>query len=75
MAASHSVNKVPSPPDSGFREAEMILRVTKEIVIKFIEMGKVTPASLDEVFASVHGTVSAAATRHLPNIEASVPRK
>jgi len=30
------------------------IKVTKEIVIKFIEMGKVTPSSFGETFESVY---------------------
>ncbi len=36
---------------------EVLLEVTKEIVVKFIEMGKVTPATFDETFKSVYRTV------------------
>ena len=39
------------------REQELIIKVTKEIVVKFVEMGKVTPASFREVFSMVHATV------------------
>jgi len=36
---------------------ETILRTTKEIVIKFIEMGKCSPATFEEVFTLVHGVI------------------
>lgn len=36
---------------------EQILKVTKEIVVKFIEVGRVTPASFDETFSQVFDTV------------------
>jgi len=36
---------------------EQILKVTKEIVVKFIEVGRVTPASFDETFSQVFHTV------------------
>ncbi len=39
------------------REKEVVMKVTKEIVVKFVEMGKVTPASFSQVFSMVHGTV------------------
>ena len=39
------------------REREVVMKVTKEIVVKFVEMGRVTPASFQEVFSVVHGTV------------------
>ena len=44
--------------DIRFREEELILKATKEIVIKFIEMGKITPASFEEFFCIVRGTVA-----------------
>ena len=37
---------------------ELSLKVTKEIVIKFIEMGGVSVSSFEGVWKKVHGTVS-----------------
>lgn len=39
---------------------EHILRTTKEIVIKFIEVGRVSPTGFHETFLSVHKTVAKA---------------
>ena len=39
------------------KERELVMKVTKEIVVKFVEMGRVTPASFKEVFFMVHSTV------------------
>ncbi len=50
--------------DQKVREDELILKVTKEIVVKFIEMGRVTPTSFDEVFELVYRTVASAKSRH-----------
>ncbi|HKK90049.1 MAG TPA: conjugal transfer protein TraB [Desulfobacteraceae bacterium] len=36
---------------------EQILRTTKEIVVKFIEMGRLSPSSIHESFRDVHETV------------------
>ncbi|MFN4131932.1 MAG: hypothetical protein ACK4GE_02510 [Caldimicrobium sp.] len=36
---------------------EVTLRVTKEIVIKFIEMGRCSPATFEEVFTLVHSVI------------------
>jgi len=36
---------------------EQILRATKEIVVKFIEAGRVSPTGFDETFKSVYRTV------------------
>ncbi len=38
-------------------ENELILKTTKEIVIKFIEMGRCSPASFEEVFNQVFHTI------------------
>jgi len=39
------------------QEDELILKVTKEIVIKFIEIGRLSVNSFDEVFKQIHQTV------------------
>lgn len=36
---------------------ELILRATKEIVVKFIETGRVGPAGFHETFKTVYSTV------------------
>jgi len=36
---------------------EQILRVTKEIVVKFIEAGRVSPTGFNDTFKSVYNTV------------------
>jgi hypothetical protein len=36
---------------------EHVLRTTKEIVVKFIEVGRVSPASFDESFRNIFKTV------------------
>jgi hypothetical protein len=38
-------------------EDELALKVTKEIVIKFIEMGRLSINSFDEAFRQIHETV------------------
>ena len=37
---------------------EQILRVTKEIVVKFIEMGRLSPSNVHESFRDIHATVN-----------------
>jgi hypothetical protein len=37
---------------------EQILRTTKEIVVKFIELGRLSPASVHESFRDIHTTIS-----------------
>ena len=39
------------------QEDELVLKVTKEIVIKFIEIGRLSVNSFDEVFRQIHETV------------------
>jgi hypothetical protein len=43
---------------------EQVLKVTKEIVAKFIEVGRVSPASFDETFKSVYKTIKEAILEH-----------
>ena len=38
-------------------EEELVLKVTKEIAIKYIEIGRLALSSFDEVFKSIHQTV------------------
>lgn len=37
---------------------EQILRTAKEIIVKFIETGRVSPAGFSEAFQSIHATVN-----------------
>ena len=39
------------------QEDEIAIKVTKEIVIKFIEVGRLSLNTFDEVFRQVHATV------------------
>ncbi len=39
---------------------EHVLKVTKELVAKFIEVGRVSPATFDETFKSVYKTIKEA---------------
>ncbi len=36
---------------------EAILKVAKEVVVKFIEVGRLTPANFDETFHNIYKTV------------------
>ena len=38
---------------------ENILRVTKEIIVKFIEMGRLSPSNVHESFKDIYSTVNA----------------
>ena len=39
------------------RDEERILKVAKEIVVKFIEIGRVSPTQFDGVFKGVFSTI------------------
>lgn len=43
---------------------EQVLKVTKEIVAKFIEVGRVSPTTFDETFKSVYKTIKEAILEH-----------
>ena len=36
---------------------EQVLRATKEIVVKFIEGGRISPAGFTDAFKNIYGTV------------------
>jgi hypothetical protein len=43
---------------------EQVLKVTKEMVAKFIEVGRISPASFDETFKKVYKSVKEAVLDH-----------
>jgi len=48
---------------------EQILRAAKEIVVKFIEVGRVSPTSFDESFKQIYSTVASAVKKDAPPSE------
>ena len=38
-------------------EEELVLKVTKEIIVKFIEVGRLSVNSFENVWNQIHGTV------------------
>lgn len=50
------------------QEDEVAIKITKEIVIKFIEVGRLSLNTFDEVFRQVHSTV-------LESLKGSAPGK
>ena len=48
------------------REEELSVKVTKEIVVKFIEMGRLSVNSFDSVWKQVHHTVRSSLTGTTP---------
>jgi hypothetical protein len=51
-----SADKTYNRPDRPVTD-ETILKVAKEIVIKFIEVGRLAPANFDETFRAVYCSV------------------
>ncbi|MFH1153988.1 MAG: conjugal transfer protein TraB [Pseudomonadota bacterium] len=43
---------------------EQILRATKEIVVKFIEVGRISPSSIHESFKDIYATVDEAVKKY-----------
>lgn len=43
---------------------EHILRTTKEIVVKFIEMGRLSPSNIHESFKDIYATVAESVKSH-----------
>ena len=52
IKAENSVEPVSRPVSD-----EAILKVAKEVVVKFIEIGRLSPANFDETFQSIYKTV------------------
>jgi hypothetical protein len=50
------------------------MKLTKEILVKFIELGRVSPANFDEHFRSVFWTLkNTVVSAQLPNLDLSTP--
>lgn len=56
MMSSMKNNPVPPNLNKPVTD-EAILKVTKEIVVKFIEAGRLSPTTFEETFARVYKTV------------------
>ncbi len=52
-----------SAPQSSFERLnkpvtdELVMKVTKEVVVKFIEAGRLSPAKFEETFSEIHRVV------------------
>ena len=44
---------------------EQILRASKEIVVKFIEMGRLSPSNVHESFKDIYTTVNETVKQHV----------
>ena len=53
--------KVSGPEQSRSKEQtisdDTILKMTKEIAVKFIEVGRLTPSTFNETFKEIHRTI------------------
>lgn len=47
---------------------EQILRATKEIIVKFIEMGRLSPSNIHESFKDIYATVNETVKEHAPGV-------
>lgn len=52
---------------------EQIFRATKEIVVKFIEVGRLSPASFHETFREIYNTVEST-VKHTESVS-QVPKR
>lgn len=50
---------------------EQILRATKEIIVKFIEMGRLSPSNIHESFKEIYATVNETVKEHVPDVTPS----
>lgn len=46
---------------------EHILRATKEIIVKFIEMGRLSPSNIHESFKEIYATVDETVKKYVNN--------
>jgi hypothetical protein len=59
MAAAKQKNKAENSAEKVSRPVsdEAILKVAKEVVVKFIEVGRLSPVNFDETFQNIYKTV------------------
>ena len=53
---------------------EQILRTTKEIVVKFIEVGRVSPTTIHEAFRDIYATVDESVKKFALDGQGKEPR-
>lgn len=56
MSSSNTKEKVAT--DERTVSDESILKISKEIAVKFIEVGRITPATFDECFKNIHTSIA-----------------
>ncbi len=50
-------NQHPDRRDAAVSD-DTVLKIAKEIAVKFIEVGRLTPATFDETFKAIHATIA-----------------
>mgnify|MGYP001812245575 FL=1 len=45
---------------------EQILRASKEIIVKFIETGRISPTTFSDNFVEIYETINKVVTQHAP---------
>lgn len=53
---------------------EQILRTTKEIIVKFIEMGRLSPSNVHETFKDIHVTVNETVKKNIDPASHGTPK-
>ena len=56
MTQKYSTGDTPAARHAAVSE-DAILKIAKEIAVKFIEVGRLTPATFDETFKNIHQTI------------------
>ncbi len=54
---------------------EHILRATKEIIVKFIEMGRLSPSNIHESFKDIHATINETVKKNLDPPTHDTPKR
>ncbi|MEE4165345.1 MAG: hypothetical protein V2I35_05060 [Desulfocapsaceae bacterium] len=47
----------PEMPGKRSISDDTILKMSKEIAVKFIEVGRITPSTFDDIFRKIHRTI------------------
>lgn len=51
------MTKSQASPEQQQVSADTVLKIAKEISVKFIEVGRLTPATFDETFRAIYRTI------------------
>lgn len=51
---------------------EQILRTSKEVVVKFIETGRISPTTFSDNFVEIYETINKVVTQHAPKTPVAV---